>query len=73
MSGLYWLSGVTLTSKSDKLEEMCGCPPEGIGFKGSLNTLGIEVCVGTIGSKDVVKTRDASGLHSNTRLTSYST
>ena len=68
--GLYWSEGLMFTSRSARIDEILGCPEAGIVFNASLNTFGVDVCVGTSDSSEVVKASDEAGLHSGTPLIS---
>ena len=59
-----------LTSKSAKIDDMFGFPDAEIVLEVSLYTFGVDVCVGTMGRRDVVKTRDATGFHKGAPLIS---
>ena len=70
MSGLYWSAGLMFTSKSAKMGAMLGAPDAEMLLALSVYTFGLDVWVGTIGNKDVVKTSEATGFHSATLLNS---
>ena len=70
MSGLYWSVGLRLTSKSANIDDMLGFPEAEKLFEVSLYTFGVDVCAGTMGRRDVVKTSDATGFHKGTPLIS---
>ena len=71
MRGLYWSVGLTLTSKSDKVEAIFAWLPDVNSVDGSSYTFGRDVWEGTIGSSEVVNTSEAIGFQSDTPLIAW--